>query len=71
MDGPTDRDFTILGVDFDWLYSFVEPLWLLWLVGLFTILVIWVYWPSRKKQLEQYSRIPLEDDPEQDSGKER
>lgn len=27
-------------------------------------LVFWVYWPSRKKELESLGRIPL-DDPEQ------
>lgn len=70
MDDPTARHFTLLGLDFDWLFGLVEPLWLLWLVGLFAALVIWVFWPGRKQQFEQYGRIPLEDETDHRSGKE-
>jgi cbb3-type cytochrome oxidase subunit 3 len=28
----------------------------------FAGLVLWVYWPSRKKELESLGRIPLDDD---------
>jgi cytochrome c oxidase cbb3-type subunit 4 len=44
------------------LHAFVRSFWLVWLVLLFLGIVAWVYWPSHKKQLESYGRIPLQDD---------
>jgi cbb3-type cytochrome oxidase subunit 3 len=32
----------------------------------FAGLVLWVYWPSRKKELESLGRIPLDDDASSD-----
>ena len=43
-------------------YAFIRSLWLLWLVLLFVAIVAYVYWPSRKKRLESYGNIPLQDD---------
>jgi cytochrome c oxidase cbb3-type subunit 4 len=43
-------------------YAFISSLWLLWLVLLFVAIVAYVYWPSRKKRLESYGRIPLQDE---------
>jgi len=28
----------------------------------FTLLVLWVYWPSRKNQVERHGSIPLDDE---------
>jgi cbb3-type cytochrome oxidase subunit 3 len=28
----------------------------------FTGLVVWVYWPSRRTEIESYGSIPLDDD---------
>ena len=38
--------------------------WLLVLVVLFLAIVVWVFWPKRKKKLEEHGRIPLRDDEE-------
>ena len=43
-------------------YALVRSLWLLWLVLLFVAIVAYVYWPSRRKRLESYGSIPLQDD---------
>lgn len=53
------------------IYAFIRSLWLLWLVLLFVGIVAWVYWPSRKKKLEAYGRIPLEDEPIEPRKEER
>ena len=42
--------------------SWVYSLWLLWLVLLFVGIVAWVFWPGRKRKLEQHGRIPLDED---------
>ena len=34
----------------------------LYLLLFFLAAVIWTYWPGRKKQLEEASKIPLEDE---------
>ena len=42
--------------------SWVYALWLLWLVLLFVGIVAWVFWPGRKRKLEEHGRIPLDED---------
>jgi cytochrome c oxidase cbb3-type subunit 4 len=42
--------------------SWVYSLWLLWLVLLFVGIVVWVFWPGRKRKLEEHGRIPLDED---------
>ena len=44
------------------IYEGLRSFWVLWLFALFAALVIWAFWPSRKKQMEEYGRIPLRDD---------
>jgi cytochrome c oxidase cbb3-type subunit 4 len=48
----------------DILEQWVYPIWQLWLVLLFAAIVVWVFWPSRKKRLEEHGEIPLRDDDE-------
>ena len=42
------------------LYGIIRSLWLLWVVLLFVGIVAWVYWPSRKRDMEAHGRIPFE-----------
>lgn len=49
-------------------YAFIQSLWLVWLFLLFLGIVAWVYWPSQKKRLESYGRIPLQDEDHDRSG---
>ena len=49
-------------MDLESLYRTLHSLWLVWMVLLFVAIVAWTLWPSRKKRLEQYGRIPLDDD---------
>ena len=45
-------------------YAFIKSFWLVWCVLLFAGIVAWVFWPGRRRELETYARIPLEDDEE-------
>ena len=36
----------------------------------FTLLVVWVYWPSRRRKLEELGRIPLDGDDGADAVKD-
>jgi cbb3-type cytochrome oxidase subunit 3 len=47
-------------------YAFIKSFWLVWCVLLFAGIVAWVFWPGRRRELETYARIPLEDDEERD-----
>jgi cytochrome c oxidase cbb3-type subunit IV len=33
-----------------------------WFVAFFAGLVAWVFWPTRRKEMDENSRIPLRDD---------
>jgi cytochrome c oxidase cbb3-type subunit 4 len=44
--------------------EFIQSLWLVWLILLFVGIVAWVYWPKRKKRLDEAAHIPLKDDEE-------
>ena len=46
----------------DGIYEFIRSLWVIWLMALFIGIVVWVMWPRRKRRLESYGRIPLDDD---------
>jgi cytochrome c oxidase cbb3-type subunit 4 len=45
----------------DEIYVAIRSLWLVWLVILFVGIVAWVFWPSRKQELEDHGSIPLRD----------
>lgn len=49
-------------MDFEELYPLLRSLWLVWLVVIFVGIAAWVYWPSRKKKIEELGQIPLRDD---------
>ena len=49
---------------FETIYDLANAFWPLWLMTLFLGIVVWVYWPSRKEELEAHGRIPLDDDRE-------
>lgn len=43
------------------LAEWANAIWGLWLMLIFLGIVAWVFWPGRKKSMEEHSRIPLED----------
>ena len=43
------------------LYLWIRSLWMLWLLLLFIGIVAWVYWPSRRRQMERHGEIPFRD----------
>jgi cbb3-type cytochrome oxidase subunit 3 len=45
-------------------YAFIKSLWLVWCMLLFVGIVASVLHPGRRRTLETYARIPLEDDEE-------
>ena len=47
----------------DWgaIHHFLTKFWVLWLFIIFSAIVVWTMWPSRKKELEEQGRIPLDD----------
>lgn len=40
----------------------LKQFWVVWLMVLFVGIVAWVYWPSRRKEMEDNSRIPFRDE---------
>ena len=48
----------------DAFYESLRSLWVVWLMVLFVGIVAWVYWPKRKREMEEHGRIPLKDDDE-------
>jgi cytochrome c oxidase cbb3-type subunit IV len=46
------------------LYGLIRSLWLLWIVLLFAGIVAWVFWPSRKREMEAHGQIPFKDEGE-------
>ncbi len=46
------------------LYPAIRSLWVVWLVAVFVGIVAWVYWPSRRRKLQEHANIPLRDDQE-------
>jgi cytochrome c oxidase cbb3-type subunit 4 len=44
------------------LVEFLRGFWGIWLMLIFAGIVVWTFWPSRRKELEQQSRIPFKDD---------
>jgi cytochrome c oxidase cbb3-type subunit 4 len=48
----------------DWsaLYPLLRSLWVVWFTALFIGIVAWALWPSRRKKLEDFGRIPLRHD---------
>jgi cytochrome c oxidase cbb3-type subunit 4 len=51
-------------MDFATVFDFLQTFWVVWLMLLFVGICLWAYWPGRRKQLETYGRIPLDDDEE-------
>jgi cytochrome c oxidase cbb3-type subunit 4 len=49
---------------YETILHWANALWPVWLTLLFVGIVAWVYWPSRKGEMEARGRIPLEDDRE-------
>ena len=37
----------------------LKQFWGIWLMALFVGIVVWVFWPSRRKQMEDDPRIPF------------
>lgn len=46
----------------DTLLPILKQFWVVWLLILFVGIVVWVYWPGRKKQMEDNARIPFRDE---------
>ena len=46
------------------LYGTIRSFWLLWVVLMFVVIIAWVFWPSRKREMEAHARIPFEQDEE-------
>jgi len=42
---------------------FLKSLWTVWFFAMFILAVGWAMWPSRRRNMEELGRIPLEDDP--------
>mgnify|MGYP001561730926 CR=1 FL=1 len=47
----------------DWIaiYPTLKSLWVVWFAVLFVGIVVWVFWPSRRRRLEEHAQIPLRD----------
>ncbi len=49
-------------MDFEAIFTALHSAWVVLVVVIFVAIVGWTFWPSHKKRLEDYGRIPLEDD---------
>lgn len=45
----------------DTLVAWANTLWGLWLMLIFLGIVAYVFWPGRKREMDEHARIPLED----------
>jgi cytochrome c oxidase cbb3-type subunit 4 len=52
------------------LNEFFRSLWVVWLSLLFLGIVVWALWPSNRRKMEEYGRIPFEEDRPNTGGKE-
>ena len=52
----------------DTFLAFLKQFWLLWSIALFAGIVAWVYWPSRRQEMEDNARIPFRDEERKDGG---
>lgn len=43
---------------------------LIFFIVLFAGVVLYAFWPGNKKRFDEAARLPLEDDPESDNGKD-
>ena len=46
----------------DTILPLLKQFWGVWLMALFVGIVVWVFWPSRRKQMEDDARIPFRDE---------
>jgi cytochrome c oxidase cbb3-type subunit 4 len=44
----------------------LKQFWVVWLMVLFVGIVVWVYWPGRRREMEDNARIPFRDEEEHD-----
>ncbi len=56
-------------MDLQEFYGAVASLWVVWFFLLFAGIVAWVYWPRRRKQMQERAMIPLRDDEKPDDAK--
>lgn len=49
-------------MDFETIFTALHSAWVILVVAIFVGIVAWTFWPSHKRRLEEYGRIPLEDD---------
>jgi cytochrome c oxidase cbb3-type subunit 4 len=48
------------------LLSVLKQFWVIWLMVLFAGIVAWVYWPSRRREMDDNARIPFRDQEDED-----
>ena len=58
-------------MDLTELYQVLRSLWVVWLMALFLGIAVWAYWPSRRREMDECGRIPLNDGPASDQNQER
>ena len=46
----------------DSLLPILKQFWVVWLIALFCGIVAYVYWPSRKRKMEDNANIPFRDE---------
>ena len=54
----------------DSLLGILKQFWVIWLMVLFVGIVAWVYWPGRRREMDDNARIPFRDQEDED-GRQR
>jgi cbb3-type cytochrome oxidase subunit 3 len=45
-------------------YDWIRGFWMVWLFLAFMAGVVWIYWPTRRQEMEQHARSPFRSDDE-------
>ncbi|WP_108681225.1 cbb3-type cytochrome c oxidase subunit 3 [Methyloceanibacter sp. wino2] len=57
-------------MDYEQVASISQVAALIFFIVLFAGVVLYAFWPGNKKRFDEAARLPLEDDPESDNGKD-
>ncbi|BAQ16763.1 cbb3-type cytochrome oxidase subunit 3 [Methyloceanibacter caenitepidi] len=57
-------------MDYEQVASISQVAALIFFIVLFAGVVLYAFWPGNKKRFDEAAKLPLEDDPESDNGKD-
>lgn len=58
-------------MEYEQVASVTQVAALIFFIVLFAGVIVYAFWPGNKKRFDEASKLPLEDDPESENGKDR